>query len=71
MSNIKSYELIFIWILLRIVDQETTFLIVLRNYSKEAEEEDSVHVILVKGVPEKNIHLDRRLLLVTRNKCLC
>ena len=52
MRNIKSYELIFIWILLRIVDEETTSQIVLRNYFKEAEEEGSAHVVLVKGVPE-------------------
>ena len=45
MRNIKSYELIFIWILLRIVDEETTSQIVLRNYSKEVEEEGSAHVI--------------------------
>ena len=49
MSNFKSYVLIFIWVLLRIVNQETISQIALRNYCKEAEEEDSIYVILVKG----------------------
>ena len=40
MSNFKSYVLIFIWVLLRIVNQETISQIALRNYCKEAEEED-------------------------------
>ena len=52
MSNFKSYELIFIWVLLRNVDQKTTSQIALRNCSKEVEEEDSIYVILVKEVPE-------------------
>ena len=67
----QSCELSFIWGRLRTIAQETASQIVLRNCSLEPGEEVSIHMVWGKGeCVQSSTHFGRRLLLVTRSRCL-